>query len=644
MSARATHRPSWRRLCLSLALGLCALASCAHLGAAAESAHASGLLGIEISLGQGKSTSSTESSDSKGSSGSSSPVSVSISSSALSGVVPPITVKAGPVQGSVDPTPKTSTEAPSSGSPGGSETVSVHVETPAPAKSPSTPKATGTSEAHTPSTTATATQSSPPASSTNSNAPTKAAALSPEQTHASVPAALIAAKHAHGPPTAPRAPTSRRSAGKPHGKPTGDGATAASAPHPNATVTTPPGAARRSHAAKRASGGGSSKSNDPLSVLGGQLPALGLPVPDWSRPIILALLILSLILAIRAIIATRRTRRLEQTQSALVSDLLLMQSALVPDVPAQLGGLAISASYRPAEGPAAGGDFYDVFGLADGRVAMILGDVCGHGHEALEQAALTRYTVRAYLEAGLEPGAALALASEVMSDPNFEHYATVIAAIYDETQSILVFSSAGHPPPLTPNVPGRESVDGFASPPVGWGVRTGQRQTTLELSAGTQVCFFSDGLIEARTDSGLLGREGLREKLESLGEQASAEHLLGAVRESATRVSDDMAACIISPLAAALAANAGRSEELEIDDDSLSSEHAAGFLEACGLDLERREEILARAREMLHRAPRARLRVKTGGADQLNAEVIAATRSQLDGQPPASRLNAHIGG
>jgi hypothetical protein len=47
---------------------------------------------------------------------------------------------------------------------------------------------------------------------------------------------------------------------------------------------------------------------------------------------------------------------------------------------------------------------------------------------------------------------------------------------------------------------------------------------------------------------------------------------------------------------------------------------------------------------MLHRAPRARLRVKTGGADQLNAEVIAATRSQLDGQPPASRLNAHIGG
>jgi hypothetical protein len=642
MSARATHRPSRRRLCLLLALGLCALASCAHLAAAAESARASGLLGIEISLGQSKSSSSTESSDSKESSGSSSPVSVSISSSALSGVVPPISVKAGPVQGSVDPTPKTSSEAQSSGSPSGSETVSVHVETPAPAKSPSTPKVPGASEAHTPSTT-TSTQSSPPASSGNSNAPAKAAALGPGQTHSSVPAAVIAAKHAHGSPTAHRGATSRRSAGKPHGKPTGDGATAASTPHRNATVTTPPGAAGRSHAAKRTSRG-SSKSSDPLSVLGRQLPALGLPVPDWSRPIILALLILSLILAIRAIIATRRTRRLEQTQSALVNDLLLMQSALVPEVPAQLGGLAISASYRPAEGPAAGGDFYDVFGLADGRVAMILGDVCGHGHEALEQAALTRYTVRAYLEAGLEPGAALALASEVMSDPNFEHYATVIAAIYDETRSILVYSSAGHPPPLTANVPGRESVDGFASPPVGWGVRTGQRQSTLELSAGTQVCFFSDGLIEARTDSGLLGREGLREKLESLGEQASAEHLLGAVRESATRVSDDMAACIISPLAAAPAANAGRSEELEIDDDSLSSEHAAGFLEACGLDLEPREEILARVREMLHRAPRARLRVKTGGADQLNAEVIAATRSQLDGQPPASRLNAHIGG
>ena len=102
-----------------------------------------------------------------------------------------------------------------------------------------------------------------------------------------------------------------------------------------------------------------------------------------------------------------------------------MQAALVPKVPDRLGGLAVSVAYRPAEGPAAGGDFYDLFVPSAGKVAMMLGDVAGHGHEALTQAALTRYTLRAYLQAGLEPRAALALAGRVLVDPLGERFATV---------------------------------------------------------------------------------------------------------------------------------------------------------------------------------------------------------------------------
>jgi serine phosphatase RsbU (regulator of sigma subunit) len=118
-------------------------------------------------------------------------------------------------------------------------------------------------------------------------------------------------------------------------------------------------------------------------------------------------------LAVCGRLAARRARRLEDQRATLLRDVDVMQAALVPEVPASLGGLAVSVAYRPAEGPAAGGDFYDLFIPAPGKVAIILGDVAGHGHEALIQAALTRYTLRAYIQAGLEPRAALALAGEV---------------------------------------------------------------------------------------------------------------------------------------------------------------------------------------------------------------------------------------
>ena len=233
--------------------------------------------------------------------------------------------------------------------------------------------------------------------------------------------------------------------------------------------------------------------SNPLEAIGRHIP-LPIPVPDWSKPIIIALLLLAAWFGVRSRFAAMRARRLERQRVTLIRDLGAMQAALVPEVPPRLGGLAVSVAYRPAEGPAAGGDFYDVFTTESGNVAIMLGDVAGHGHEAVTHAALTRYTLRAYLQAGLDPRAALALAGQVLVDPTRERYATVALGLFDAQSSELTYALAGHPPPILLGFPAREPLTICSSPPVGWGLPTGRRQSIVTLPAGAEACFFSDGI------------------------------------------------------------------------------------------------------------------------------------------------------
>src|SRR5262249_52186498 len=158
---------------------------------------------------------------------------------------------------------------------------------------------------------------------------------------------------------------------------------------------------------------------------------------------------------------------LERQRTRLLADVGVLQAALVPEVPAHLGGLAVSVAYRPAEGPGAGGDFYDLFIPEPGKVAIMLGDVAGHGPDALAQAALTRYTLRAYIQAGLEPRAALELAGRALLDPAGERFATVALGVFDSRSSALKYASAGHPPPIVRGVATEEPVTACSSPPVG---------------------------------------------------------------------------------------------------------------------------------------------------------------------------------
>ncbi len=376
------------------------------------------------------------------------------------------------------------------------------------------------------------------------------------------------------------------------------------------------------------------KSSNPLARLGGQIP-LPIPVPDWSKPIIIALLLLAAWFGVRSRLAARRARRLERQRAVLLRDVGALQAALVPEVPALLGGLAVSVAYRPAEGPAAGGDFYDLFSPEPGKVAMMLGDVAGHGHSALTHAALTRYTLRAYLQAGLEPRAALALAGRVLADPLGERYATVAVGVYDTAAGKLTYALAGHPPPILSGFQAREPVTLCSSPPVGWGAPTGRRQTTISLPEGAAACFFSDGLIEARSGGELLGRERLGEILAGLGAEPGAAELLENVRAAAEGAPDDMVACVLSPEDAP-GDGCMHVEELEADAQALCKDDVRRFLEECLVPASEIAQVIEQASAIAESHGSAVLRVELAGARPTAGASVSAPGSHAAGSESPS--------
>lgn len=322
-----------------------------------------------------------------------------------------------------------------------------------------------------------------------------------------------------------------------------------------------------------------------------------------------------------------RARRLRRQREALLEDVGLLQTALLPRLPDRVGGLPVSVAYRPAAGLAAGGDFYDAFELDDDRIAFIVGDVSGHGREALSRTTLVHYTLRAYLEAGLEPREVLGLTDQAIGDELGDEFVTVVVATYEPSSGALTYASAGHPPPILLGPVEHEPVTELSSPPIGIGLLpTGRRQTTIRLPAGCAVCLYTDGLVEARSDGTLLGRDRLAELLTGLEPRTAAQSLIDAVRAEADDACDDMATCVFSTGERA-AGDGGQVEELEID--AMTHDHSlARFLEACGVSSDDIPATVAHARAVVTDSGTAVLRVAIAG-DGAVVEVQPATRHDL---------------
>jgi serine phosphatase RsbU (regulator of sigma subunit) len=378
--------------------------------------------------------------------------------------------------------------------------------------------------------------------------------------------------------------------------------------------------------------------------IGDAINAVIAGLPDWSRPIILVLLALVLFFGLRAMRNGRRARRfrahLAETQrlaeehaqlaESLAVENLVYQRALVPALPDHVNGIAVSAQYRPADLRGAGGDFYDVFALDRNRVAIIVGDVSGHDRSAVDRANSIRHSLRTHLWDDHEPRMVLkktgvALARDETLDGDF---ATAIVAVHDTAAGTLTYACAGHPAPVLVGAADHAPVSVCSSPALGWGIPTGRRQTTIVLGDADTVCFYTDGLIEARYDGGFLGRDGLQELVAGLGADGTASDLLRQVIDRAHEADDDLAALILRA-GTPTAARGLRIEELEISDHDVRRRSPERFLAACGAPEDVIEQIDASMEAAVADTGRALLKVvfdPEGGAMEALLEPLGEPR------------------
>jgi anti-sigma regulatory factor (Ser/Thr protein kinase) len=180
----------------------------------------------------------------------------------------------------------------------------------------------------------------------------------------------------------------------------------------------------------------------------------------------------------------------------------------------------VTARYEAASAALeVGGDWYDVFPLADGRVALTVGDVVGHGLAAAAAMGQMRTALAALARYTESPGELLTRLDTFVATAGTTDFATVCYGVLDPATGVFDYASAGHPPILLVSPHGETSwLDAAQSPPLCGDDERQRPEATVTLEPGSLLVLYSDGLIERRG-------ELLSDRLDRL--KAAGEALVG---------------------------------------------------------------------------------------------------------------------
>jgi serine phosphatase RsbU (regulator of sigma subunit) len=290
---------------------------------------------------------------------------------------------------------------------------------------------------------------------------------------------------------------------------------------------------------------GSSAAVIPLSTQAEILGTLTLVSLDPDRPVAGEMLDAASTIAGQAALALDNARLYQQQKQFADS----MQRSLLPRSSPQVRGLDVGAVYASSARMDVGGDVYDFVELADGRLAVVLGDVTGHGIDAAADMAMAKFVFRSLAREHPEPGDFLRSANEVVLEEIAEgKFITMLYVTADGQTGELRCASAGHPPPRI--VRAGTATEPLAVRGLALGIAELQEYAavTVRLEPGDAAVLFTDGLLEARSDGELYGEERLDAALAanaSLPAEQLAQAVIEDCRAFAGELADDCAVVVV---------------------------------------------------------------------------------------------------
>ncbi|MEU9043226.1 MULTISPECIES: SpoIIE family protein phosphatase [unclassified Kitasatospora] len=200
-------------------------------------------------------------------------------------------------------------------------------------------------------------------------------------------------------------------------------------------------------------------------------------------------------LAVRAALSLDNAR-LHRAEARVATTL---QRSMIPTRPPQIPGVQIAHRYLPGDPKAeVGGDWFDAIQLPGSRVALVVGDVMGHGIHSAAAMGRFRTAMQTLAALDLPPGQLLRHLDNLAHKLGDDHLATCLYAVYDPINRTCELASAGHVPPVLVHPDGTgELLEIPAGAPIGVGGVPFVAKT-IDVSDGSMLVLCTDGLVEVR--------------------------------------------------------------------------------------------------------------------------------------------------